>query len=389
VDIYQIGFLEDITEQLADTLALSHRLKIEERLGKIAANLIQTPTDEIGESIDHVLKEIGEWIQADRCYLFYIDNNAHCMSNTHEWCAEGISTQRDFLQNLPLQMFPWVIQKLQSNTVINVPNVQNMTDEAAAERTILQMQDILSVLLVPVIADETLIGFVGFDGVVDHRIWTEADIVVLQLVADLIGSALQRLEHDVSMGAYEIRLSMALAASSSGLIDYDVTSNLAYLSPEFYATLGFTDICQSRQVPLEMLWSWIHPDDLPRVQQAAKDVINNKTRFHQCFRIRNVCDQYCWYCLRAENLIHPLIEKHRVIGVLSDMTINTQALTKRESEVLDLLAEDLTVKEIACRLAISHHTVDNHLRKIYAKLGAQTKLQSILRANSIGLLHFA
>ena len=389
-DVYQICFLNDITEDLSDILLLSHRLKMEDVVGQVAADLIQTPPDKINQSINRTLKEIGVLVQADRSYLFQIDNIANSMSNTHEWCRDGISAQIEFLQDLPLDIFPWAIHNLQAGIVINVPDVQNLTDTAEAERTILQMQDILSVLLVPVMANKVLIGFIGFDNVAKHRIWAAEDIVILQLVAELISSVIQQLQNEVNLAEYDIRVSMALAATSSGLFDFDVTSNSAYLSPEFYATLGFTHIHESREVPLEMLWSWVYPADLERVQKAAEEVIKNKVGFHQCFRIRNGQDQYCWYRLRAENLTHPLTGKRRVIGVLDEITQNTPSLlTKRESEILHLLERDLAVKEIAHELAISSHTVDNHLRKIYAKLGTQTKLETVLRAHSQGLLYLA
>lgn len=388
-DVYQINFLDDITARLTDTLLLSHHIKMERVVGQIATNLIQASLGKVNESINHTLEEIGKLVQADRSYLFLIDNTASSMSNSHEWCRVGIAAQMEYLQDLPLNIFPWAIDNLQAGTIINIPDVQNLTDEAVAERTLLQMQSILSVLLVPMIENKILIGFIGFDAVTKHRIWAVEDIVLLQLVADLINSVIQRQQNEVNLQKQEIRLSMAIEAASCGLLDLDVTSNRVYLSPEFYAVLGFTHIQESREVLLEMLWSWIHPEDLPKLQDATREAIKNQIRFNQCFRIRNGHERYCWYRLQAENLIDPLTGKRRIIGVIDDITRNTSLLTKRESEILHLLARDLTVKEIAHKLAISSHTVDNHLRKIYAKLGTQTRLETILRAHAQGLLHLA
>ena len=54
-------------------------------------------------------------------------------------------------------------------------------------------------------------------------------------------------------------------------------------------------------------------------------------------------------------------------------------LTKRESEILEHLAQGLSYKEIAARLGISSHTVDNHLRRIYEKLHVQTRTAAIVK----------
>lgn len=55
-------------------------------------------------------------------------------------------------------------------------------------------------------------------------------------------------------------------------------------------------------------------------------------------------------------------------------------LTPREREVLRLLVEDHTQKEIAETLFISPHTVDTHLRNIYAKLEVHSRSGAIVKA---------
>lgn len=52
------------------------------------------------------------------------------------------------------------------------------------------------------------------------------------------------------------------------------------------------------------------------------------------------------------------------------------ALTRRESEVLDLIAEGLTNEQIACRLFISKRTVEHHVSSIFAKLGLTTRTEA-------------
>ena len=55
-------------------------------------------------------------------------------------------------------------------------------------------------------------------------------------------------------------------------------------------------------------------------------------------------------------------------------------LTKREIEVLNLLAEGLSNPEIAARLVLSRRTVDAHLRSIFDKLGVSTRTAAALKA---------
>jgi len=63
-----------------------------------------------------------------------------------------------------------------------------------------------------------------------------------------------------------------------------------------------------------------------------------------------------------------------------------EALTARESEVLTMLAEGASNKEIASRLNISEHTVKFHVSSILAKLGATTRTEAVSRGVRQGLI---
>ncbi|GGX70802.1 helix-turn-helix transcriptional regulator [Streptomyces hiroshimensis] len=61
-------------------------------------------------------------------------------------------------------------------------------------------------------------------------------------------------------------------------------------------------------------------------------------------------------------------------------------LTPREATVLGLLAEGLTAAAIARRLAISPHTVNRHLERIYRKLGTNNRVSTLVVARAEGLV---
>ena len=63
-----------------------------------------------------------------------------------------------------------------------------------------------------------------------------------------------------------------------------------------------------------------------------------------------------------------------------------ESLTARESEVLAMLAEGTSNKEIAARLKISEHTAKFHVSSILAKLGATTRTEAVSRGVRQGLI---
>ncbi len=64
----------------------------------------------------------------------------------------------------------------------------------------------------------------------------------------------------------------------------------------------------------------------------------------------------------------------------------TEPLTRREREVLSLLAEGLANKAVAARLGISEHTAKFHVNAILAKLGVDSRAEAIVRAARLGLV---
>ncbi len=69
-------------------------------------------------------------------------------------------------------------------------------------------------------------------------------------------------------------------------------------------------------------------------------------------------------------ILHPLVEP----------------LSKRELEVLRLIADGLSNQEIAEHLVVGKSTVKTHVNRIFAKLGATSRKQAIARARELGLL---
>jgi DNA-binding NarL/FixJ family response regulator len=63
-----------------------------------------------------------------------------------------------------------------------------------------------------------------------------------------------------------------------------------------------------------------------------------------------------------------------------------EVLTKREREVLQLIAEGLSTKDAARALYISIKTVKNHLASIYAKLDARDRTQAVVSAARLGIV---
>jgi ATP/maltotriose-dependent transcriptional regulator MalT len=64
----------------------------------------------------------------------------------------------------------------------------------------------------------------------------------------------------------------------------------------------------------------------------------------------------------------------------------TGVLTQRERDVLRLLGEGLSNRDISERLVLSEGTVKTHVHNLISKLGVESRAQALIRAREIGVL---
>ena len=161
-------------------------------LGQAAAVLLAAGADTLDTAIDESLRLAGEYLGADRAYLFQRCGDGTSMSNSHEWCSPGIAPKKDELQGLPLAMFAWWWAQMQHGDIVNIRDVAAMPPEASAEQALLQSQDIRALCAFPFQQAGKTVGFIGFDQVGTVRDWDPQAIELLSLLAGLVGSALLR-----------------------------------------------------------------------------------------------------------------------------------------------------------------------------------------------------
>ncbi|MDR0660254.1 MAG: LuxR C-terminal-related transcriptional regulator [Prevotellaceae bacterium] len=88
----------------------------------------------------------------------------------------------------------------------------------------------------------------------------------------------------------------------------------------------------------------------------------------------------------AEKVKRVIVNRKTKEIIVPAFTATDRQLTNREKEILTLIYQGFLNKEIAYKLAISTHTVNNHRKNILAKLGANSPIEAITFAQRLGLL---
>lgn len=186
------GLVEDITERRRAQAELVYRLDFEMLISRISTRFINLHPDEIDEAIEEALGAIGRFMRVGRGYVFLFDDARERATNTHEWCAEGVTSHKKELIDLARAEAPRLLDDLASGRAISIRSIEDLPQSATVERRILEQQNIKSLAAVPMISRGKTIGFLGFDAVAKPRIWAEDKIALLRLVGEMLTSAIQR-----------------------------------------------------------------------------------------------------------------------------------------------------------------------------------------------------
>ena len=114
------------------------------------------------ESIRNMLSYIGETFLCDRTYIFEL-SNTHITSNTYEWCREGVTPQKELLQNIPVSALDWWMALFAQNEVTVIEDLENIRKQHPEAYAILKPQGISSLTAGPIQVDGQVIGFIGAD----------------------------------------------------------------------------------------------------------------------------------------------------------------------------------------------------------------------------------
>jgi PAS domain S-box-containing protein len=198
------GLVLDITEQKLADDELIHREAFENLLLSLATKFINLEPNDLDNAVNTALKDIGEFTEVDRSYLFTFSDDLNIMTCTNEWCAPGISPHIHELSNILVADRQWSNNKILNGEILYIPSVNNLPKEAQNEKLVFQQQNIKSLLAVPLVYQSNILGFFGFDSVQAEKSWSDDSVALLQMVASIITNAQENKKaHKALLAAYD------------------------------------------------------------------------------------------------------------------------------------------------------------------------------------------
>lgn len=190
-----IGYLQCIDKQAGEMSESTDSLQVNSLLyqqNSLSYSLLAfLQSDDITQIINKILADLLKQTKGDRTYIFEIDREHKVQSCIYEATAEGISQELDFLQDVPWDDSLWWDRQISEKRSIILNTLDDMPPEAKVYRDTLEVQDIKSVMVVPLLSKDKVWGYMGIDMVRTHRSWSNIDHQWFSSLGNIISICLQ------------------------------------------------------------------------------------------------------------------------------------------------------------------------------------------------------
>ena len=235
---FAVSYLQkDKLRQLAE-IDTRHRLKFESHLAAISMRFVGD--QDFDAALQDSLQEIGQFLGIDRTFVLQLRPDWGAFDTTHEWCGTNISPRKDQLQNLPTPALRWSLGRLMNGENVNLPDLAKLPPAAEAERAGLRQLAGRTLLLLPLLAGNRLIGTLGFATEQRARDWADHDTQLLRVLADLISRVLLHRATEQSVRVVEERFHAFMAHTPAIAWAKDQHGRYVYLNRAFEAQFGVT-----------------------------------------------------------------------------------------------------------------------------------------------------
>jgi PAS domain S-box-containing protein len=222
---------------------LARRVEFERLIGHLAMDLVNLPDAQLDAGLEGALRELAAFTGFHTVSIFQLDPGGRTISCTHEWASRPNADNWAALQKLSLADLAWTANKLLERNVIQVVHIDDLPEDAQAERALLEQLGVRLSVRVGLFGSMGPRGFLGFATTSDKPDLSEDLFPLLRIAAELITNALERRRAERAVSEHQAELAHALRLGTMG----ELAPWLAHeLNQPLSAISSFARGCQRR-----------------------------------------------------------------------------------------------------------------------------------------------
>jgi len=164
---------------------LKRQTRMQQMVIEMASRYINIPIDKVGNAVNQSLKNIGDFISADRSYIYLYDFINGTISCEYEWHRSGEGPEFEKLQNLPIDLIPEMVTAHRKGEIRTIDNIISTLPENYLRKN-LEQEDAKNFHTIPMMTGNECIGFVGFLFFKNAHNFSSEENLLLQLFAHML-----------------------------------------------------------------------------------------------------------------------------------------------------------------------------------------------------------
>jgi PAS domain S-box-containing protein len=233
-----LSVVRDSTDLVLTDRRLRFQLELQQILLRISNALLGAGKEELETITNNAIAELGKWLDGDRFYIFSYNKEDNTISNTHEWCSEGITPLISKMQQVSLDTFGDFVALHMSGQLQILQDVRSLTDNEPL-RAMLEELGVKSMVAIPLMNNDEYLGFIGLSYIKKYKVFHEDEFQLIRIFAQNLVSKREILNNQA-----ELQSTLIKAKESDRL----KSTFLATLSHELRTPLnhiiGFSELLQ-------------------------------------------------------------------------------------------------------------------------------------------------
>lgn len=233
-----------INERKIVTLELQAHERLLKLITRISTTFINLSSEQIDESISQALEMIGKFLEADRAFIFEINEQAP-LRCSYEWIAPSVNPSESPLSIVPpleagLQNYRVALDELQRSGVFSLNTPDELASESHEFRHFLHSNHIESLLLVAISYEKKLTGIFGLACRQPFKVWNEDTISLLNPSGEIFYRAIKKKQAEVAIKESEKQYRTLVENMNEGLVHVDANGKIRFVNDRVSQMLGFT-----------------------------------------------------------------------------------------------------------------------------------------------------
>ena len=185
----------DKEQQIIDKSPLKQAPNIKRIISEVLVLLFNEEESPIEKAMNLLLN----FFEADWGYVAVFEEDGHMANFPCEVMSEWVEVPKENHSKLTYETIPWIMDTVKAGHDIVMCSMDDLPPEACVDKVLFDMQQLKSMLIIPLSFHNQIQGFIGFDSVRVQRFWSAEDVDDLHIIANIFSIIIERWQTQSSL----------------------------------------------------------------------------------------------------------------------------------------------------------------------------------------------